>query len=83
MKALTELTCSRSLGVQRAISLNTVASQPLTPSAPSTDVSFPLSFRPSAIGTTVVDYSSPASATAIDRNENEVEKKDGGHSYVI
>ena len=83
MKALTELTCSRSLGVQTFTNLDAVASQPLTPSAPNTNVSPPLSFCPAAVGTTLIGYSSPASATAIERNENEVEKKDGGHSYVI
>ena len=83
MRALTELTCSRSLGVHNFINLDAIASQLLTPSAPNTNVSLPLSFCPSAVSTTVIDYSSPASATAIERNENEVERRDDGHTYVI
>ena len=68
----------------QAINLDTRASQPLAPTA--NNVSLPLSVCPSPVGTTVTNYSSPTSSTPNERNENEVENKDGakdGHSYVM
>ena len=71
--------------MRKAINLDTGASQPLTPAA-NNNVLIPLSVCPSPVGTTVTNYSSPTSSHPIERNENDVENKDGakdGHSYVI
>jgi hypothetical protein len=86
MKALTDLTCSRSMGVHEVINHEAVVSQSPTLSAANTNVPLPLSFCPFAVGAAVTTYSSPASVTATERDEIEVEKEDGandGHLYVI
>ena len=73
------------MGLHKVINFDTGASQLLPPAANS-NASIPLSICPSPVGTTVTNYSSSTSPTPIERNENEVEKKDGakdGHSYVI
>ena len=70
--------------MHEAINLDTGASQLLPPTA--NNDSLPLPICPSAVGTTVTNYSSSTPSTPIERNENEVENKDGakgGHSYVI
>ena len=67
--------------MHKEINLDTSASQLLTPAA-NNDVPLPLSVCPSAVDTTVIDYSSATSSTPIERNENEVENK-AGYSYVI
>ena len=71
--------------MHETINPDTDASQPLTPAAHN-NASPHLSVCPSPVGTTVTNHSSPASATLIEHNENEVENEDGakdGHSYVI
>ena len=75
---LTKLTCSRSLGVYKVISLDAGV-----PSTANSNLSLPIS---SAVGTEVANYSPPTSATPTERNEYEVAIKDGAkdrHSYVI